>query len=120
VTSPDGVTWISRNSGTGNVLQGIAFADGTFVAVGEAGTILQSGLLVPQPPRLGPVVLLPNGVVQLTLTGLGGQVYAIEASPDLERWLTITNVALSDSSGQFVDPAATNFPRRFYRAAGGR
>jgi hypothetical protein len=34
LTSADGITWTERSSGTGNPLNGIAFADGLFVAVG--------------------------------------------------------------------------------------
>jgi photosystem II stability/assembly factor-like uncharacterized protein len=42
LTSPDGVTWTSRNSGTTNSLWGITYANNKFVAVGEAGAILTS------------------------------------------------------------------------------
>ena len=34
-TSPDGVTWTSRNVGTTNFLNGVTYGDGTFVAVGN-------------------------------------------------------------------------------------
>jgi hypothetical protein len=43
ISSPDGVTWTSRNSGTSN-LQGVSYGNNTFVAVGD-GTVLQSGSL---------------------------------------------------------------------------
>lgn len=42
VTSPDGVTWTSQNSGTVQALRNIIFDDGQFVVVGDAGTILVS------------------------------------------------------------------------------
>ena len=42
LTSPDGVTWTARTSGTGNGLRGVAYGNNTFVAVGEYGTILTS------------------------------------------------------------------------------
>ena len=42
LTSPHGVTWTKRNSGTENQLLGIVFGDGTFVAVGSSGEILTS------------------------------------------------------------------------------
>ena len=42
LTSPDGITWTKRNSGTEKELLGIVFGDGTFVAVGSSGEILTS------------------------------------------------------------------------------
>jgi hypothetical protein len=41
MTSPDGITWTSTNSGTNN-LNAVTYASGTFVAVGDKGTILTS------------------------------------------------------------------------------
>jgi uncharacterized delta-60 repeat protein len=41
-TSPDKVTWTAANSGTGQPLNEVIFANGQFVAVGGAGTILRS------------------------------------------------------------------------------
>ncbi len=69
---------------------------------------------VPEQPVLGPVVLLSNGSVQVTFTGLAGRTYSIQASTDLMNWLTITNVTLSSTPGQFVDSAAPHFAQRFY------
>ena len=45
LTSADGITWTERDSGTANSLLGVTCGDGTFVAVGEGGIILQSDLL---------------------------------------------------------------------------
>jgi hypothetical protein len=42
LTSPDGVSWTARTSGTSNSLYGVTYGNGTFVAVGEYGTILTS------------------------------------------------------------------------------
>jgi hypothetical protein len=42
LTSPDGVTWTARTSGTSNLLYDVTYGNGTFVAVGEWGTILTS------------------------------------------------------------------------------
>ena len=41
LTSPDGVSWTRRTSGTSNRLEGVAYGNGLFVAVG-GGTILTS------------------------------------------------------------------------------
>jgi len=42
ITSPDGVSWIARSSGTNNRLNGIAYGNGLYVAVGENARILTS------------------------------------------------------------------------------
>ncbi len=42
LTSPDGITWISRNSGTSDALLGVIYGDSIFVAVGENSSIIQS------------------------------------------------------------------------------
>lgn len=91
-------------------------APSTFVAVGGAGTILQSGTLTSVRPALGPVARLSTGAAQVTLNGEPGRTYPIQASTNLTDWLTITNLTLVRASGEFVDPAASNYSRRFYRA----
>jgi hypothetical protein len=42
LTSPDGVNWTRRTSGTRNGLESVTYGNGLFVAVGEWGTILTS------------------------------------------------------------------------------
>jgi len=49
LTSPDGVTWTTRTSGTTYYLTAVTYGNGTFVAVGENGTILQSDPLTGGP-----------------------------------------------------------------------
>ncbi len=41
-TSPDGVTWTKRNSGTAEDLNQVRFLEGRFMAVGQAGGVLLS------------------------------------------------------------------------------
>ncbi len=42
LTSPDGVTWTARTSGTTQILYGVAWSGSLFCAVGGSGTILTS------------------------------------------------------------------------------
>ena len=58
------------------------------------------------------------GQFNLTLSGLTGQAYNVEASPDLVNWTVIGTVTL-DATGSlnFTDTNAASFPQRFYRTA---
>jgi hypothetical protein len=52
----------------------------------------------------------------MTLPGMN---YIIQASTNLcdsTNWQTITNFVSTNSPYYFIDPAATNFHQRFYRA----
>ena len=42
LTSPDGVTWMTRTSGTTNNLNGVTYGGGQFVAVGASGQVVTS------------------------------------------------------------------------------
>ena len=42
LTSPDGVTWTTRESISDTSLYGVTYGNSTFVAVGSGGTILTS------------------------------------------------------------------------------
>jgi uncharacterized repeat protein (TIGR01451 family) len=65
---------------------------------------------------LGPVTLLSGGVLQVSMMGLAGQTYLIQASTDLVNWSTLTTLMLTNGTGQFADPATASYPQRFYRA----
>jgi hypothetical protein len=58
----------------------------------------------------------PAGQFILTVSGLIGQTYEIEATQDLVTWTVIGTVTLSaSSSSDFTDTNAASFPQRFYR-----
>ena len=56
---------------------------------------------------------------KLTMAGVPGNVYQIQASTNLVNW-AILNSVTADPAGmiQVTDPAAKNYPNRFYRAMG--
>jgi hypothetical protein len=115
--SADGLNWSERSSHTDCVyLFSIAYGKNRFVALGYYGTTVQSSVVPSGQPAMGPVVLLSSGGLQLTVIGLAGQTYPIEASTNLMDWLTITNITLTDTTGQIIDPLAQQFGQRFYRA----
>jgi hypothetical protein len=67
-------------------------------------------------PIVGGGLLRPGRGFQLTLQGVQGQTYRIQASSNLLAWTNLSSVTLSGPSFLFLDSSATNFPERFYRA----
>jgi hypothetical protein len=86
---------------------------------------LNSGLLsvvAAAPPQIATIMQLVDGNFQLAGTGVPGVEYELHATTNLVPpiiWNVVTN-STADGSGAFqlIDPEATNFPRRFYRAVG--
>ena len=115
LTSPDGITWTNANAPANYELFGVTSGANQFVAVGFHGTILQSGAPTIQPPTLGPVSPLQSGAVEVTVTGVAGQTYAIQSSSNLRDWSDLTTVTLTNSAGSFTDPSAASNQQRFYR-----
>ena len=66
--------------------------------------------------QVAPAGLAAAGSVTLTLQGVPGQTYVIQASPDLTHWEDLGTVTLTDQSLSFADQAAGQVPLRFYRA----
>jgi len=63
------------------------------------------------------LLLMSNRVPQIGVTGGTGQSVQIQVATNLPAtWATLTNLVLTNGTGQFKDSAATNFPKRFYRA----
>lgn len=57
-----------------------------------------------------------GGQFMLTVIGLAGHTYVIEATQDFSAWTVICTVTLSASgSVDFTDTSAADFPQRFYR-----
>jgi len=54
---------------------------------------------------------------ELTMAGIPGNVYQIQASTNLVNWINLSTVT-ADGAGliQVLDAAAKNYPQRFYRA----
>jgi hypothetical protein len=67
-------------------------------------------------PRIRNITETPDRRVQFTAAGTPNQLYRIQAGTDLVHWVTIaTNVAGTNGLMICLDPAATNYSRRFYR-----
>ena len=69
------------------------------------------------PVTINRPVELGDGTIQLTFTGgNAGVSYAVQGSPDLSNWTTLTS-ELADTNGlpAYIDVGATNHAQRFYR-----
>ncbi len=92
-----------------------------FSAVAQAGSGLSAtssvvNVFVLTNATLSAPSPLSNGLFSFTISGIAGQTYAAEASSDFTNWSAFsTNIAPSNSF-IVVDPFATNFLFRFYRA----
>ena len=71
LTSPDGVTWAIRSSGTSDYLLGVAYGNGTFVAVGYGGTILQSDPVAINLPQTGQTKCYDSSGTEINCAGTG-------------------------------------------------
>jgi len=86
-----------------------------------AGSVLSSNALLAVNPWL-PVVFesinaLPDGRMQMSVTGNAGESLWIERTTNLPpAWQPLTNFFNSTGTLQFTDPTATNLPQGFYRA----
>jgi uncharacterized repeat protein (TIGR03806 family) len=80
-------------------------------------SVAASALFVIQPPfAFGSAGFLTNSHFQLQLFGSAGKTYVFQASTNLVDWSSLnTNVAPGDTFN-FIDPSASNYPFRFYRA----
>ena len=60
---------------------------------------------------------LTDGIFRGVLQGaVSNEMYVIEVSTNLINWTTSSTIRYTNSSTPFTDPAATNSPKRFYRA----
>jgi len=75
---------------------------------------LPSGVVVSQPRFLTP--FFQTNVLKLPVSNVvPGMTYHLLASSNLINWSSILTSTPSADPATFVDPAATNFPKRFYR-----
>jgi hypothetical protein len=104
MTSPDGVTWTPRPSGTASLARGIAYGNGRFVVVAAGGTNLTStnGLdWVPGPSGTSSElwdVTFGNG--QFVAAGFGGPLLT---SPDGLNWTARENHGVTGFKVEFGD-----------------
>jgi uncharacterized repeat protein (TIGR03803 family) len=122
--NPDGTDWLvlhefSPANGDGGVPAGLMQGcDGALygtTALGgdhDLGTVFRMTI----PPLLGSPECLGDHNFRGSLWGITNVSYRIEASTDLQNWVTLTNLSNPAGIVGFCDLTGTNFSRRFYRA----
>jgi len=93
------------------------FAATSYDALGDE-SVFSSEISYLVPANL-PAVQIHSGLAGqfiLTVSGLPGQKYDVQASPDLSAW-TVIGIVTPGAGGSldFTDTNAANFPQRFYR-----
>ena len=124
--STDGTSWTSLGAGTrisgGWQLTGVSLPVGTklrargWVASGAgnaSGWFVESVITVPTQILSATLTTQPFG---FQLLGAPGQSVVIEGSLNLQQWTPLkTNLVPANGLVPFTDPAAPQFPHRFYR-----
>jgi len=111
LSSEDALSWKWRLPATTQNLHSVVYALGTFLAVGNQGTIVQSG---PPISLNGRQRNDPRGF-ELTVLGESQHPYRLQSSTNLMNWMDLFTYTNFEPSLLFLDLAATNSPRLFYR-----
>ncbi len=69
------------------------------------------------PPHIEAVMMLPQKLLNLVVSGEPGSSLTIERSTNLLNWTTWTNMVNTNGTVQVIDMTATNAVERYYRAA---
>jgi hypothetical protein len=82
----------------------------------ESAYSTEISYLVPAPLPSVQIRSVPGGQFILTVSGLTGLTYEIQATQDFMAWTAIGTVTVgAGGSLDFADTNAANFPQRFYR-----
>lgn len=111
-TSEDGTNWIRRVTGCGNDLRFITYSEGSFYAVGNNETILQSDQ-VDASLRIARVNA--EGAIRVEVLGESGRNYRLQGSMNLTTWTDLLEFIAGASAARFEDDIDSGGRWRFYR-----
>jgi sugar lactone lactonase YvrE len=128
--APSGTDWVVSTvagqpdlggsaDGTGGGAQfyypgGIGFnSSGVFAVADSGNNTIRAG----QPPiaHFDRIITLPNGSVQLNMSGAPNTTYTLLGSANLTGWNTLAILPSGSGSFQYTDPSAATNGARFYR-----
>jgi hypothetical protein len=117
VTSTDGIQWLQRSLNTGYTpsLQSVVYGNGSFVAVGGKGLILQTD---PYWKLWAPAnVAAPGASIQWTLSAQSNRDYRFQYLDPLVglAWSNLFLFRATNETVTLTDPTASNTPARWYR-----
>lgn len=101
--SEDGINWIRLRPVNSQTNQPTAVAVNNQVIATTPNSVL------------GIEVNLNGKTYKLDLKAKNGQLYQLQASEDLEHWITLTTLTANSSTMSLIDPDAAKYPQRFYR-----
>jgi hypothetical protein len=107
------VTGLSDSQDIHVIVEGDASV-GDFDPANNAARLVLQLAGVMSPLELGPVLRLPGGTFQITVSGEAGRTYRIETSTNLLDWLPFMDFFTTNGTINLIDPA-TNLDQRFYR-----
>jgi len=87
----------------------------TNVAGGVTSSPVTLTVVLPPAAQIDSAQVLPDGRCELKLSGRANFFYAVQASTNLNDWVTLTNIFNQSGTFEFIDLAASNQPYRFYR-----
>jgi Chitobiase/beta-hexosaminidase C-terminal domain len=67
-------------------------------------------------PAFESVAISTNGAAQLSFSGEAGKTYVLQGSTNLMDWVPLSTNTPAMNLFNLLDPGATNYPIRFYRA----
>jgi hypothetical protein len=114
---PYSFAWSDVSAGDYSPTANAIYDAGSTVTSSPVGVIVTNlPPTAPEPPEVG-LWVASTGQIMLTVRGLTGHTYEIEATDDFTAWTPIGSVTLGESGSlDFADMNAESFPKRFYRA----
>jgi hypothetical protein len=114
-TSTDATNWVFHDIGWDVGVSGLAYGNGTYIAVGGQGAVLQSSPAPWWPLRLAPLSSPGPYGFPFAAAGPVSRNWEIDVSSDLLGWTPLTNLWSTNTLLQVLDGDTSRHPRRFYR-----
>lgn len=98
-----------------NGADGVCIAGGTIYVADSGNQRIRDITFNPQPQVVSGANLGIGTFAGVTITGVVGRTYQIQASPDMNTWSTVATVLLNSSPYLWIDQNPVN-GNKFYRA----